>query len=244
MVSLVERGHGDRVSFGTLRSISAAVDARLVLQLRWRAGDLDRLLDADHAILSAAVVRLLTTAGWEARVEVTYTTRVASGSIDILGWHRPTRTLLVIEVKTEIPSAEATLRKLDEKVTIAAGVARDRFGWQSAAVSRLLVMEDSSTNRRRLAGHMALFDAALPTAGIAVRRWLRDPVGVVSGRMFLSSSDQGAVIRRAGGRHRVRRASGAAKRPVANVGRDESAFAVDDPDGFPTILVGYERSGR
>lgn len=164
-VSLIERGHCDRVSMPALRDVAAALDARLVLQIRWRAGDLDRLLDVDHALISAAMVRRLQLSGWESRVEVTYALRGASGSIDILAWHASTRTLLVIEVKTEISSAEAVLRKFDEKARIAASVARERFGWIAAGVSHLLVIEGSSTNRRRLHAHSPLFDAACRTGG-------------------------------------------------------------------------------
>ena len=130
------------------------------------------------------MVRRLQLSGWEARVEVTYALRGASGSIDILAWHASTRTLLVIEVKTEISSAEVVLRKFDEKALIAASVARERFGWLAASVSHLLVIEDSSTNRRRLHAHSPLFDAALPDRGTDLRRWLAAPSGRVAGWLF------------------------------------------------------------
>ena len=221
-----------------LRDVAAALDARLVLQIRWRAGDLDRLLDADHAQLSATVVRRLQADGWETRIEVTYADRGSSGSIDILAFHRATQTLLVIEVKTEVPSAEATLRKLDEKVRIAAAVARDRFGWLAKTVSELLVLQDTSTNRRRIAMHAPLFDSALPDSGTHVRRWLASPSGRLVGLLFLSPSTGSTVITRRGGRHRIRHGSGRAIRPGMNVARDE--LETDDASVRPgrTILVG------
>lgn len=238
MVSLIERGHGDQVSIKTLLAVAAALEARLVLQIRWRAGDLDRLLDADHALVSAEIVRRLHLAGWETRVEVTYAVRGSSGSIDVLAWHPATRSLLVIEVKTEITSAEATLRKLDEKARVAALVALERFGWRPATTSRLLVVEDSSTSRRRLDAHAALFDAALPFGGVAFRRWLANPDMAVSGRMFLPPSNGGAGIQRRGGRHRVRRPTRPPRCPGPSAARDE--FVGDDAsdDPVPTILVG------
>jgi transcriptional regulator with XRE-family HTH domain len=237
-VSLIERGHADRVSMSVLRDVAAALDARLVLQIRWRAGDLDRLLDADHAQLSADFVRRLQAAGWETRVEFTYATRGSSGSIDVLAFHHATQSLLVIEVKTEVPSAEATLRKLDEKVRVAAAVARDRFGWLARTVSALLVLEDTSTNRRRIDMHTPLFDAALPDRGIDVRRWLASPSGRLGGRMFLAPSTGSAVIKRRGGRHRIRQSAAPARRPGASVARD--GFETDDLSvrRARTILVG------
>ena len=48
-VSLLERGHLQHVSVPALLSVAAALDARLDISIRWRAGDLDRLLDAGHA---------------------------------------------------------------------------------------------------------------------------------------------------------------------------------------------------
>lgn len=156
MISLIERGHGDRVSVRVLLAVTGALDARLVVQLRWRAGDLDRLLDADHSAVSAAMVRRLEADGWIVRVEVTYASVRSAGSIDLVAWHSATASLLVVEIKTEISSAEAVLRKLDEKARIASALARERFDWDAVSVSRLLVIEDTSTNCRRIEGAHAL----------------------------------------------------------------------------------------
>ena len=70
-VSLIERGHADRASLQTIKAVAGALDARLVLEIRWHAGDLDRLLDSGHARLSGVLVRRLRDWGWDARVEVT-----------------------------------------------------------------------------------------------------------------------------------------------------------------------------
>lgn len=238
LISLIERGHGDRVSVRVLLAVAGALDARLVLQIRWRAGDLDRLLDADHSVVAAAMIQLLRAYLWDTRVEVTYSSRGATGSIDILAWHAPTGSLLVIEIKTEITSTEATLRRLDEKTRLAAAVARERFGWVATTVSKLLVIEDSSTNRRRVAGGSALFDAALPAEGAATRAWFRTPHGAVAGRIFLSPSNGGGGIQGAGGRHRVRRVSRRPIHPGLSVARDEIDSDDQGPPPGRTILVG------
>lgn len=239
LISLIERGHGDRVAFRTIIEMAKALDARVGVQLRWRAGDLDRLLDAGHALISGAMIERLLGDGWEARVEVTYSTHRAAGSIDILAWHRETRSLLVIEIKTEVASSEATLRKFDEKARLAAAIAAERFGWNAATVSRLLVIEDGPTNRRRMRGAIALFDAALPTGGREASAWLRRPSGSISGRLFLSPSNRGGSRHTRGGRQRIRRPAGHPLRTESRTDGSLSAHNEGDDEPGPTILVGY-----
>lgn len=204
LVSLVERGHVESLTVRTLRRTAAALDARVVLELRWRGGDLDRLIDSDHATLSAAFAARLRERGWQVRPEVTYSTFGERGSIDLLAFHEASRSLLVIEIKTEIVSAEQTLRKLDEKARLARAIAGDRLGWTASSVSRLLAVADLSTSRRRIASQAPLFELALPTPARVARAWLRKPSGPIAGFLFLSSSNVRSGSRESGGRHRVR----------------------------------------
>ena len=90
------------------------------------------------------------------------------------------RTLLVVEVKTELISVEATLRKHDEKVRLASRIAGEQLGWRTDRVARLLVLPESSTTRRRVARQAAVIDTAYPLRGTGVHQWLRNPGG--SGR--------------------------------------------------------------
>ena len=207
LISLVERGHGDRLALRTLLRMANALDARMVIDVRWRAGELDRLLDEGHAALEAAMAARLRALGWVVGVEVTYAIDRSAGSIDVLAWHEATGTLLVIEIKTEITSAEATLRKLDEKVRLGPRIGRDRFGWTPRFVSKLLVIEDTTTSRRRVQRHDALFQGTFPARGVAVSRWLRQPTGALAGVLFLAMSNGGGAKREKGGFHRVRRTS-------------------------------------
>jgi hypothetical protein len=100
-----------------LRRVLAALDAWLVAEVRWRGAALDRLLDEDHATIVALVVSLLTAYGWETRVELTYSEFGERGSFDILAWHAPSRTLLVIEIKTDLPPqkprSESSMKRRD-----------------------------------------------------------------------------------------------------------------------------------
>ncbi|HEY8136155.1 MAG TPA: helix-turn-helix domain-containing protein, partial [Candidatus Limnocylindrales bacterium] len=61
-VSETERGNLPSVPI--LRRVLAALDASMVIDLRWRAGALERLLDEDHARLVGYLVTLLRALGW------------------------------------------------------------------------------------------------------------------------------------------------------------------------------------
>jgi transcriptional regulator with XRE-family HTH domain len=202
-VSLIERGHLERVSLAMLKRIIAALDATLVIEVRWRAGALDRLLDEDHATLSSRIARLLRSAGWQVEVEVTYSEWGERGSIDILAFHTESGNLLVIEIKTDLPSVQSTVRKLDEKARLAPKIARERFGWQARSTSRLLVMPNSRTLRRRVARHDGLLLGLLPARNVAVKRWVARPDGVLAGLLFVTDNAVASPVRRPGGRHRI-----------------------------------------
>jgi transcriptional regulator with XRE-family HTH domain len=204
LISLIERGHVSRVSVRTLRTVAAVLDASLDLEIRWRGAALDRLLDEDHARLVAHVAQILRGLGWLVEIEVTYSEFGERGSFDLIAFHPSSRVLLAIEVKTELPSAEAVVRKLDEKGRLAARVAGERFSWRPGAVARLLVISDSPTQRARVARHELLFRASFPMRNVAIRRWLREPSGPMSGLWFFSIRDDRIGKSANQGRERIR----------------------------------------
>ena len=206
VVSEIERGHIDAKQMRTVRRLLNALDADLRLEIRWRGGEADRLIDEDHARLGGEAARRLEQLGWTVRTEVTYSEYGERGSFDVVGWRAETGALVVLEVKTELLSAEATLRKMDEKVRLAPKVVRERFGWRPRLVSRVLVLRASSVNRRRLRSHAHIFDAAIPDDPMVVRRWLADPrvESRLDGRWFVPLIARSTDRRTGGGRHRVR----------------------------------------
>src|SRR5205814_7728531 len=124
-ISLMERGHLDGVTVHALRSVLGALEARIELDVRWRGGALDRVVDSRHATLVNLVVAILHLFGWETAVEVSFSHFGDRASIDILAWHAAFQTLLVIEVKSELTSVEETLRRLDVKTRLARQIAAD-----------------------------------------------------------------------------------------------------------------------
>jgi transcriptional regulator with XRE-family HTH domain len=187
LVSLVELGHFEHVTLKKVRLVFGAVDADAWLDLRWRGGVIERVLDERHAALVGIVASTLSRWGWEVVPEVSYSVFGERGSIDLVAWHAASGTLLVIEIKTELVSAEGTLRKLDEKDRLAPKVVRERFGWRPERVSRLLVLPADRTQRRHVARHAAVLDRALPVRGDALRASLRRPNGRVAGLWFVAA---------------------------------------------------------
>jgi transcriptional regulator with XRE-family HTH domain len=196
-IGRLERGHIELTTLRTVTRVAAALGASVSVRILWHGEGLDRLLDSAHANITEAVLRLLRDHGWEVATEVTFNAYGERGSIDILAFHAATRSLLVIEIKSVVPDLQAMLGTLDRKVRVAAKVARDR-GWQASTVSRLLVLPDDRTARRRVDQHASTFETALPSRTATVRRWLRTPKGVLAGILFLPDVHQVST------RHRVR----------------------------------------
>jgi transcriptional regulator with XRE-family HTH domain len=185
VISAIEAGRIDRMSIAVLRSVAAALDAAVTIELRWHGGALEQLIDQRHARIVGATVEMLDRLGWAPEVEVSYSHYGERGSIDVLAWHASAATLLVVEVKSELVSIEATLRKLDEKARLAPVVSRERHGGRPVGVGRLLILPATTTARRQLARNGSVLDAALPMRGDTVRGWLRHPVGSISGILLL-----------------------------------------------------------
>lgn len=204
-VSRAELGHLDTLSLRRLRRLFQALDARLVIEIRWRGGDIDRLVDEEHARLAAAVASELSRLGWEFLAEVTFMRLGERGSYDILAVRQSDRVATMFELKTEITSAEETQRRFDAKRRVLAAVIEERFGWRPREVGAFLVISDTSRNRRRVAMLSQLLRAALPGGTREVRRWLRRPTGSLAGVWFVRFTHSRGSKCKPGGSHRIRR---------------------------------------
>jgi len=150
------------------------------------------------------LVALLNAFGWDASTEVSFSIRGERGSIDVLGFHPPTGSLLVAEIKSVVPDLQAMLAGLDRKGRLGRDVARER-GWQVASVTRLLVLPNDRTARRRLDSHAATIRSALPARNVEIRHWLRHPVGTAHGVMFVTDAPGASTRHRVSGRRSTKR---------------------------------------
>jgi transcriptional regulator with XRE-family HTH domain len=211
-VSNLECGRLSRLRVDLVLRVVEALGGRIDFVVRWQGGELDRLLNARHSALHESVARFLGgRGGWVIAPEVSFAIRGERGVIDIMAWHAATRTLLVIELKTDIVDVNELMGTLDKKRRLAAEVARTR-GWQPRAIGVWLIVADSALNRRRVRSHAAVLRAALPSDGRRVAGWLHAPQGDLRCLSFWTNARQPnaksglAVVRRV-----RRRASGAVR---------------------------------
>jgi transcriptional regulator with XRE-family HTH domain len=180
-ISRIERGHPGSLTLDSIRAVTSALDIRLELQPRWRAGDLDRLLNAGHSRLHDLVATMFAAElpAWVVAPEVSFAIYSERGVIDILAWHPTRQALLVIELKTDIVDVNELVGTVDRKRRLAPDVVRKR-GWRPEAVSVWVIVAPGRTNRARIAAHRSMLRAAFPMDGRGIRRWLEEPVGAVS----------------------------------------------------------------
>ncbi|MCJ7710247.1 MAG: helix-turn-helix transcriptional regulator [Chloroflexi bacterium] len=229
LVSLLETGGLGRLSLGTARGIASTLGAELVVTVRWRGAELDRMRDEGHAAVVATIASILKAEGWLTAAEVTYSEYGERGSIDLLAFHPETRILLVVEAKTEVVSVEETLRRHDAKVRLAARIARQRFGWSSVATCPLLAITDTRTARRRIERHDGVFGRTYPVRGWAARAWLRKPAVGAGLLLFLTGTSQAGGRQGPVGSRRVRVA-----RPAGREHDEPGPASRSRPGGRPS----------
>ena len=219
-ISDMERGRIGRYTVQTIRRTLAPLDASVSLDPMWGGrGDLDRLLDADHARLMQHWAGEHRRAGWEVWNEASYSVYGERGRIDQLAYHPATGILEVTECKTGIWDMQDTLGKLDEKVRLARGIAAQR-GWTASNVVGALVLMDGTTIRRRVMEHADLL-ARYSLRGRGAYAWIRNPRPSASGfglLVFASlpNTNHGG-LRRAGQRRvRLSRSPASVDMPVPN----------------------------
>lgn len=181
-VSLLERGRFHLFTLATIRQVANALGLRIDLCSPWHGQELDRLRDQDHASLQDSWKRELERDGWLVRAELSYSEFGERGRIDLLAYHPVMRVLLVVEVKTSLNDLQETLGHLDVKERLASRVAR-RLGWNAVSVVPCLVVQEGTTQRRRVVEHAALF-SRFSLHGRAALTWLRHPAGRTDGLLM------------------------------------------------------------
>lgn len=193
-VSSIERGHCASLSLDTVRRVSAALDIRVDLVARWRAGDLDRLLSARHSRLHELVARAFADRlpGWSLAPEVSFSFFGERGIVDLIAWNASQRSMLLIELKTEIVDVNELIGTFDRKVRLGWAIARGR-GWEPASISGWVIVAPGRVNRERIAAHRSMLRAAFPMDGRGIEAWLRRPVGTASALSLWRYNNEGAT---------------------------------------------------
>jgi transcriptional regulator with XRE-family HTH domain len=207
-ISRFERGHLDELSLRMVRAILAAVDARAELEIRWRGGQAERLVDERHARLGARVTSALSAMGWDLLPEVTFQRYGERGSIDLLATRAAERAACIIELKSVVHSYEETQRRLDVKGRLAGDIVAERFGWRPRVIGVVLVVEGTTANRDRLNAIGPIVRAGLPATSRDVRAWLRTPDRHLRGLWFVRLSRPGSGTGDPDARERVRASTG------------------------------------
>jgi transcriptional regulator with XRE-family HTH domain len=201
-VSLFERGRWEGLTFRIVEAIVAALGARMDERLSWNGPELDRLMDANHAALSASVKQRLERWGWLVRVEVSFSHYGERGRIDLLAWHPPAEALLVIEIKTDLIDVQALLGSMDVRARLAPRLA-EQVGWRIAHVVPAIVFLEDRTTRRRLYELSGLFDR-YSLRGREAISWVRRPASPAerspSGLLWFFSVPNARVARISGQR--------------------------------------------
>ena len=206
VISRIERGHFEHMSVDTLLVVARVLEIQLTWTVRWRAGDLDRLISGRHARLHEMVASWFATAlpDWVLAPEVSFSIYGEQGIIDILAWHPRRRALLVIELKTDVVDINQLIGSMDQRRRLAWRIARER-GWDPVTVSTWVVVASGRTNRARLAAHLTLLRNAFPVDGRAILSWLRQPERPIDALSIWDRSSGATGKGDLAARHRVRR---------------------------------------
>jgi len=181
MVGSVERGDANP-SLETIARLldGTGVDIDLVVRGSVRIGP-RRQGDAAHARCSPHVQRRFVSEGWLTAREVRIEQGRYVGWIDVLAFHPPTGTLLIIEIKTEIHDFGDIERSMDWYARGAWDAAR-RLGWRPKRVgSWLLVLATGAAEERIMANRQAI-ESAFPLRADAMMTFVADPASGVVGR--------------------------------------------------------------
>lgn len=184
VVSAMERGLAEELTFRSARRVAAALGVRLPFAPRWKGAELSTLLDERHAALVREAVARLAAEGWTSWVEVTFAFGREAGSVDIIGWKSDPRALLVLEVKSELTDLQDAFAAVDRKRRLAMPIAR-QLRLSPLLIGTMFVFPEESQMRRAVERNAVLFDRMYPTRGVQVRRWLSRPVKDLRGLWFL-----------------------------------------------------------
>lgn len=162
LVCAIETGRVPTLTFATASRLLEAMGARLIVDATLPfLGDRERQRDAAHVRCAVAAARRLERAGWTVASEVEIGGDRSRGWIDLLAFHPATRTVLVIEIKTELHDIGAIERSLHWYQREAWAAAR-RLGHRPARVRGCLLVLATAANDVRIQENSAALSRAFP----------------------------------------------------------------------------------
>lgn len=186
-IATVSRNEGGRIGRQSLELVqrhAAALDLRAEIMISGRGGDLDRLFDREHAAIVEWLAGLLADEGWTLVTEASYSVFGERGRIDLLAYHPATRTVLIVEVKTELADLQRVFGSADVRERLAPQLARDR-GWEPDRVVTLLAVADTHHNRSVVRAHPMLFSRFERNAA-RVRQWIHRPISATALLLYVA----------------------------------------------------------
>jgi transcriptional regulator with XRE-family HTH domain len=148
--------HGWIVSLRVVQPHAAALDVRVDFRVVGRGADVARLTDEEHAAIVELLARAFRMAGWEVEVEASYSEYGERGRIDLVAYDPTTRTVVIVEVKTELADLQELFGGLDVNRRLVSAVCRPH-GWEVARTVTVLALASVEVNRRLVRQHSTLF---------------------------------------------------------------------------------------
>jgi len=183
-VSLLERGHLDELTVHTIRAIGAVLEVSAQVAPRWRGGDVDRLLDEQHAALVEAAAATLRALGWVVLLEYTFSHFGERGSVDLAAWQPQATALLLVEAKSRVVDIQDLLSTTDRKQRLVPRLLAAERGWRPASIGTVILLPEGSRARNVVARHEATFAARFPGRTRETRSWLAAPSGPLAAIWF------------------------------------------------------------
>lgn len=140
---------------------------------------------------------------WLLEPEVSFAIDGERGVIDIVAWYPSHRSLLVIELKTDIVDVNELIGSMDRRRRLAWRIGRERV-WHPLTVSVWVVVAGGRTNRARLAVHRTMLRDAFKVDGREMAGRLGRPDREVRALSLWRRVDVRAQSIGLAARHRVR----------------------------------------
>ncbi len=179
MVALVEDGDANP-SLDTVVQLLDGLGLEIDLVVRGQVviGAM-RQRDAAHALCLGHVQRRFETGGWLTAREVRIEDGRYIGWIDLLAYHEPTGTLLIIEVKTQVDDLGGIERSIDWYVRGSRNAALN-LGWRPRRVGAWLLVLATGESEARIRDNRVAIDRAFPTRALEMGAIVVDPGGAAS----------------------------------------------------------------